>query len=182
MSGPQSVCGFSIPPVLMRCGFSLRAERPDDIPFLERLYISVRADEVAALDWPEEARRQFLSSQFQLQYRHYAEHYRGSEFLVLERDGVSVGRLYIYRGATDHRIVDISLLPEIRNAGVGRALLEAVLMEAAVAGKSVSIHVEKLNPALRLYRRLGFREIGESGPYWLMEWREGPVREGSAGA
>jgi ribosomal protein S18 acetylase RimI-like enzyme len=30
--------------------------------------------------------------------------------------------------------------------------------------------VEKFNPALRLYRRLGFTEIGDHGVYWEMEW------------
>ena len=69
------------------------------------------------------------------------------------------------------RIVDIALLPECRNRGVGTALLQAAMNEAAAAGKTVSIHVEKFNPAQRLYRRLDFHEISESGPYWLMEWR-----------
>ncbi len=175
MSGPPSASGFAIPHSLACGGFRLRPERAGDYPFLERLYASARAAEVAPLDWPENAKRQFLSHQFQLQYRHYTEHYRDSEFSILERGGAPVGRLYIFRGASDHRIVDISLLPEIRNAGVGRALLEAVLAEAAAAGKTVSIHVEKFNPALRLYRRLGFREIGEAGPYWLMERRGSAV-------
>jgi hypothetical protein len=39
----------------------------------------------------------------------------------------------------------------------------------------VSIHVEKFNPAQNLYRRLGFREAGEDGPYWRMEWRASKV-------
>jgi ribosomal protein S18 acetylase RimI-like enzyme len=68
----------------------------------------------------------------------------------------------------DIRIVDISLLPEFRGQGVGTALLGAVTQEAAKEHRSVSIHVEKFNPAQRLYRRLGFVEAGGSGRYWLM--------------
>jgi ribosomal protein S18 acetylase RimI-like enzyme len=156
---------------LRAAGYCLRAQREEDHPFLERLYISVRESEVEPLDWPEEAKRTFLADQFRLQTTHYRTHYYDAEFLIVERSGSPVGRLYVFRGPHDHRVIDISLLPETRNAGVGGALLQAVKAEAAADGKTVSIHVEKFNPAQNLYRRLGFREIGESGPYRLMEWR-----------
>ena len=147
---------LTCPPVLAAADFRLRGQRNDDYSFLERLYASVREDEIGPLGWDADEKSRFLASQFALQHRHYAEHYRQSEFAILERAGSPVGRLYLYRRADDHRIVDISLVPEIRNRGIGR---------------SVSIHVEKFNPAQRLYQRLGFRVAGESGPYWLMQWR-----------
>jgi hypothetical protein len=34
----------------------------------------------------------------------------------------------------------------------------------------VSIHVEKLNPAMGLYRRLGFICVEDKGVYDLMHW------------
>jgi ribosomal protein S18 acetylase RimI-like enzyme len=71
-------------------------------------------------------------------------------------------------------VVDISLLPECRGRGIGTALLEAVIAEASGAGKFVALSVEKLNPALRLYRRLGFRKVDDQGVYWSMEWRPDP--------
>jgi hypothetical protein len=33
----------------------------------------------------------------------------------------------------------------------------------------LSIHVERFNPALRLYERLGFREVEDKGVYLLMQ-------------
>ena len=44
------------------------------------------------------------------------------------------------------------------------------MAEAAQADKRVSIHVEHVNPALRLYTRLGFRPVADQGVYVLMEW------------
>jgi len=153
-------------------GLALRAETAGDVPFLRRLYISLRWEEFAAAPWPDEAKRAFLEQQFEFQYKHYANAYRDlSDFDVLERDGEPVGRLYVYRSNTDVRIVDIGLLPEWRNRGLGGALIRALQAEAAAAGRSVSIHVEQFNPAQRLYARLGFQRIEEKGPYWLMEWR-----------
>ena len=49
--------------------------------------------------------------------------------------------------------------------------LGGMLDEAAAAGKAMSIHVEKYNPAMRLYRRLGFVTEEDKGVYDLMRWR-----------
>jgi ribosomal protein S18 acetylase RimI-like enzyme len=69
------------------------------------------------------------------------------------------------------RVVDVALLPAARGRGIGTALLRDLLAEGARTGKKVSIHVERFNRALGLYRRLGFGEVEENGPYLLMEWR-----------
>ncbi|UOK70410.1 GNAT family N-acetyltransferase [Ancylobacter polymorphus] len=147
---------------------SLRREAPDDAPFLAALFASVRGPEFEGNGWPDEVRDAFLADQFRLQVIHYARFYAGAEFLIVERQGVPIGRLYIHRSSGDHRIVDISLLPEARNQGIGGALLDMACAEADRLGRPVSIHVEKNNPAQRLYRRKGFTPAGESGPSWLM--------------
>ena len=61
-------------------------------------------------------------------------------------------------------------MPEARGAGVGTQLLREILAEGGRTGKSVSIHVESFNPALRLYRRLGFAHVDNHGAYYLMRW------------
>jgi ribosomal protein S18 acetylase RimI-like enzyme len=166
---PPAAGLLDLPPELAARGVALRRERPEDLPFLERLYFSVRWQELAQLDWPEDAKLGFLRQQFSFQVKHYSTYYAGADFGILEHEGVPIGRLYLFRGERDLRIVDISLLPEWRGGGLGTLVLQAVLAEAGACGRTVSIHVEKFNPAQRLYRRLGFRTIGEDGPYWLME-------------
>jgi ribosomal protein S18 acetylase RimI-like enzyme len=90
---------------------------------------------------------------------------------VIERSGTPVGRLYLDEWADQIRLVDIALLPDSRRGGVGTAILEDLQEQAALAGKPLSIHVEKNNPAMGLYRRLAFTRIDEHGVYDLMEWR-----------
>lgn len=158
----------TLPAALEAEGYSLREETPEDYPFLEGLYISIRWPELARASWPEEDKLAFLKSQFALQCRHYRTFYAESEFAVLERDGTPAGRIYVHRDARDYRVVDISIAETFRNRGVGAALLRAVIEEAETNGKTASVHVEKSNAAQRLYRRLGFEAAGESGPYWLM--------------
>ncbi|MEA2883890.1 MAG: hypothetical protein QOH32_3146 [Bradyrhizobium sp.] len=142
-----------------------------DLPLLARVYASTRAEELAPLPLSEAQKAAFLEAQFQLQHAHYRKYYPKADWLVIARDGVDIGRLYIERWPTQHRIIDIALLPEYRGAGAGEALLRDLMDEAASAGKAVSIHVEKQNPAMRLYRRLGFVTEEDKGVYDLMRWR-----------
>ncbi|HWK34798.1 GNAT family N-acetyltransferase [Sphingomonas sp.] len=151
-----------------RLGVACRDERDDDIPFLRALYVSTRAEEVARTDWPVAAQQAFLHQQFDFQRQHYRAHYQ-AEWLVIERAGTAIGRLYLARWPGDFRIVDIALLPEARGSGIGGAILADVIAEAVAAAAKVSIHVEHANPARRLYHRLGFVEVEEDGPYIRME-------------
>ena len=84
-------------------------------------------------------------------------------------DGEPAGRLYVHRDDDEILIVDIALLPPYRGRGIGTALVREVLDEADASGRPVRIHVEHQNPAMTLYRRLGFERVDESGPYLLME-------------
>ena len=78
---------------------------------------------------------------------------------------------YVDRTADEILVIDISLLPEFRNQGIGSALLQGVLGEAAEANRAVRLSVMNGNPAQRLYQRLGFVQIGESGVCYSLEWR-----------
>jgi ribosomal protein S18 acetylase RimI-like enzyme len=157
-------------------GVTLRRKTDADREALCALYASTRTEELAQVPWPEAAKDVFLRSQFDAQWAHYETHYADADLDVLERDGELIGRLYVYRKhPTDIRIVDIALVAAARGSGLGTHLIGEVLDEANRAGKSVSIHVEQFNPALRLYERLGFQRVHENGAYFLMRW------SGSAG-
>lgn len=152
-------------------GIGLRPITDQDLPFLEGVYASTRTGELAQTDWDQAQKAAFLAFQFRAQHQHYTAHYAGAQFFVIEHQGVPVGRLYLHWRRDDLRIVDIALLPAARGQGTGEALLRAVRDVAAARGHGVSIHVEQMNPAMRLYTRLGFRKAGEHGIYDLMEWR-----------
>lgn len=150
---------------------SLREVTPSDLEFLQSVYAGTRAEELAVADWSDEQKAQFCRMQFTAQDAHYREHYPTARFSIIERAGIPVGRLYVDRWTREIRIMDIALLPEHRRAGVGTHLLRALMEEARAAGKVLSIHVEKFNPALRLYERLGFLPREDKGIYLLMDWR-----------
>jgi len=153
---------------------TLRPIREEDLEFLLRLYATTRADEMAMVtDWSDEQKEWFIRMQFQAQHAWYQEHYGDAQFDLIVIDGVPAGRLYVHRRAAEIRLVDISLIPELRSKAIGSALLRELMAEAEAAGKPLTIHVEKYNPAMRLYLRLGFKPIEDRGPYDLMEWKPG---------
>jgi GNAT superfamily N-acetyltransferase len=150
---------------------ALRPIGPDDRPFLLAVYASTRESEVAAVGWDAAQKAAFVRMQFDAQHAHYQQHYPGASFDIILVNDQPAGRLYVMRAGEEIRIVDIALTPEYCNRGIGSTLLRTLQSEAADAGKPLRIHVERFNPALRLYERLGFRPIADRGVYLFMEWR-----------
>ena len=148
---------------------TLRPVSSSDRDFLLRVYASTREEELRLVDWSADQKAAFVRMQFGAQDAYYREHYHPASFDVVELDGEPVGRLYVARWEDEIRIIDIALLPAHRGRGIGTALLRGLLNEAAGAGKRLSIHVEKHNPALRLYARLGFTMVADRGVYLLLE-------------
>lgn len=161
-----------MPPIVhaARFGIAFRALTDADDAFIAALYASTRADEMAMTGWPVEMCDAFLAQQHRAQHVHYQANYRGADWLVVERDAVAIGRLYLAEWPAEVRVVDISLTPGSRGHGIGAALLRDVGDWAGAMGKTVSIHVEKNNPARRLYERLGFVLAEDKGVYDLMTW------------
>lgn len=150
---------------------SFRPELPEDEAFLAKLYATTRDIEMALTGWDAAQQEAFLRMQFQFQTTHYRHHYGDASFQIILRDNTPIGRIYVHYGARELRLMDIALLPEFRRSGIGGAILENLLQEAAQQEKTVTLHVERFNPALRLYERLGFRVVEDLGINLLMEWR-----------
>ncbi|MEA2840973.1 MAG: hypothetical protein QOF41_2303 [Methylobacteriaceae bacterium] len=178
--GAGAIDGQTAPfdwPHAAAAGLSFRRVGACDEPFLFRVYASTRTEELAPLGWSEEEKAEFLGKQARAQHSEYRLRFADADFLVIEQGGADIGRLYLERRERTHHIVDIALLPEWRGKGLGQALLGDLLDEAGRAGKAVSIHVEKFNPAMRLYQRLGFEKIEDRGVYDLMQSKSpAPVR------
>lgn len=142
---------------------TLRPVGPDDQDFLTAVYASTRADEMAMVPWTDEQRQAFVQWQFAAQQEHYGKQYPGASHDLIMLDGRPVGRLYVARLDHEIRIVDITVLPAERNAGIGSYLLQQLLDEADRIGKMTRIYVEDFNPSLTLFTRLGFATSEQNG-------------------
>lgn len=150
---------------------SLRPATNRDAGFLADVYASTRRQELSQTGWSEDEIEAFLNIQFEVQHQFYKETYQNACFDIIEAHGKPVGNFYVDRNPDEIRIIDIALLPEHRNKGIATHLIREVLAEARDKNLTVSVHVEQGNPAVSLYRRLGFKQIETKGIYRLMERR-----------
>lgn len=162
----------------MRDDLTFRPITEADAEFLYEVYASTRKEELAPLDWSDAQKADFLRMQFNAQHAFYQQEFADAAYQVLLWKGQPIGRLYVLRRPDEIRIIDIAILPAWRQQGIGGALLRDLLAEGQAAGVPVRIHVEKQNPALRLYERLGFKPLEDHGVYLFLERpAEGPQPE-----
>ena len=151
----------------------LRPAGSGDAELLYRIYASTREDELAVVPWEPAQKEAFLRMQFAAQDRYYHATFPAASYDLIVSGEEVLGRLYVDRGEAAWLVLDIALLPEHRGRGIGARLLTDVLAEAGAAAKPVQIHVERFNPAQRLYDRLGFRQVADEGVYLRLEWNPG---------
>lgn len=141
---------------------------PETIDFLCRLYKSTRHEELAGCGWSESEIDTFLTQQFQFQHRDYTARYQKGLFYMIYYRKKRCGRIYLNYGKSETRVVDIALLPEFRNKGIGTVLFTGLIAEAKELGIPVTLHVDVFNRCQRLYQRLGFIAESSNGIHTLM--------------
>lgn len=149
---------------------TFRPAGSDDHAFLRAVYGDTRAEELAPVPWPETEKQRFLDQQFAAQDESYRSNYPGAAFFLIVVDEQPAGRLYLHVRPAELRIMDIALLAAYRGHGVGGAILRHLQEAGHRENRALTIHVESFNPARRLYDRLGFRTVGSTEVYLLMEW------------
>jgi ribosomal protein S18 acetylase RimI-like enzyme len=145
--------------------FVLRTAQPTDVDFEQFLYASTRED---LRPLGPEVFDGLIGMQFRAQSMSIRLDHPCAERNIVMVDDVPVGRLVIDT-STDHvELIDIALLPQYRNHGIGTGVLRGVLAQADRIGRAVRLHVEKQSRAVHLYERLGFAICGDVGMYFAM--------------
>jgi ribosomal protein S18 acetylase RimI-like enzyme len=149
---------------------TLRRAGPADENFLLRVYAATRAQELAMVPWTDEQKSAFIWMQFAAQQNHYQTHFPEQLQFVVLRDGEPVGRYWVAETTDEIKILDLTLLPQQRNTGIGTYLISKVLAEGKERKKQVVIYVETFNPSQKLFERLGFVAAETEGMHIQMRW------------
>jgi GNAT superfamily N-acetyltransferase len=147
----------------------LREADPGDQDFLYLLYSSTR-DDLSGIGLPPPQLDALIRMQFKAQSDDYRTNYPSARNYIISLRGDRVGRYLVERRADEVVGIDLSILPEFRGKGIGGAVLQGLINETIGSGVPFIIHVAKLNPARRLYERLGGRITGDTGTHFRMEW------------
>jgi ribosomal protein S18 acetylase RimI-like enzyme len=148
---------------------SLRPITPDDEAFLMELYASARTDVQAWISGDKE-KAVFLEMQYRVQDQYFRSQHPGADYSLIQSGKRNIGRLYTAKTDREIRVLDITLLPEYRNRGIGGSVISGTLEEAKNAHLPVRLMVERFNQARTLYERMGFQIIEDAGTHYHMEW------------
>jgi len=147
--------------------FTLRPVTGADEEFLYRLYEATHGQQFALLPLAPAQLEALVRMQFNAQRTGYRQQYPASEDSVILTGGEPSGRLWLDDSSRTYlHVVDVAILPEHQGAGLGSAVLRLVMEQASRAGKTVTLHVARMNVrALEFYRRLGFKVSSEDEVY-----------------
>lgn len=88
---------------------------------------------------------------------------------IIFLDNQPIGLLKVDRTFTNIEVLQLQIDPSQQGKGLGKKILEDILEEASLAGKTVSLSVLKTNKAQHLYESLGFRIVDEDQYSYFME-------------
>src|SRR5262249_28103406 len=147
----------------------LRQALPEDEEFFFKVYAGTREEEIASWGMDPVQKQAFLNMQFRAQQFSFEEiDDRGKSVIMV--DNKAVGRLVVDRTQNYLHLVDIALLPEYRNYGIGTQLLKDLQAEAETTGLPFVLEVLKNNRAGSLYKRMGFEITGDTESQYQMQW------------
>jgi ribosomal protein S18 acetylase RimI-like enzyme len=140
-------------------GIELRAARQEDAGFLYGLLKATMQAYVAQIwGWDEQWQRAYFQERFD-----------PSQERIVVLEGEDIGVLSMEEKEDEVFLAKIYLLPEYQGQGIGTHLVQSVRDQAFGRGLPVTLQVLKVNPARRLYERLGFVEVGETETHTLMK-------------
>jgi ribosomal protein S18 acetylase RimI-like enzyme len=149
-----------------------RPETEADADFLFSLFETVKGPEMAAMPADGGTKRQLLSMQFRAMTQSYHAAFPGARYDIILLGGEPIGRLILDLSPARAHVVYVALVPQMRNRGIGTALMAAILHEPRRHGAVCEAQVAIGNtPSLRLWKRLGFVERERSETDVILEWR-----------
>ena len=82
-------------------------------------------------------------------------------------DDIAAGFVLSRHAADEEELLLIAVSPEYRGSGIGQILIELLFERAAARGvRRIFLEMRRGNPALHLYRKVGFEPIGERPNYY----------------
>ncbi len=145
-----------------------RQAKVSDYQFLKQLHHTAYRDVVT---------RQFGSWNDADQDAWFDKGLDDAEYRIVESDGTPVGAIGMREHAGHIALVELQLLPEYQNQGIGTELLTLELKRAADHGLPVRLQVLRQNRARQFYARQNFTIEGETDTHYLMVWHPETTQE-----
>ena len=148
-----------------------RCATPDDESLARRLHESGYRDVVV---------RQFGKWDSEQQEGFFVAKWFPEKYAILLCNQVPCGYLWVEDTEDSVTIMEIVVLPEYHNRGIGSQVLKEEMARARARGVPVMLRVLKESRAISLYSRLGLREYDRTETHILMKWEDNQASDGTA--
>jgi ribosomal protein S18 acetylase RimI-like enzyme len=139
--------------------YTLRQVTEADYTFLFHLHKAAMKDYVTQTwGWDE-----------RVQQTLFQERFEPSRLQIVVVDGCDVGVLSVKQQPDTLVLANLQIIPDYQKQSLGTAIIRVLLLQASQQDIPVSLQVLKVNPALKLYERLGFTVTGETDTHYLMK-------------
>lgn len=137
----------------------LRPTTPEDAEFLYQLLKATMREYVdQTWGWDEDWQRAYFEMRFDP---------AKNQIIVL--DNHDIGVIATEKSEDEILLSSLYILPEYQGRGIGTRLIKELLARAFRDGLAVGLRVLKVNPARRLYERLGFVVVEEKDTHYYMK-------------
>ena len=147
----------------------LRPQENNDNEFIESVYRSTREEELKMTNWPEQQKQAFIMMQSMAQLAEYKAKFPDAAYQVIVYKKQDAGRFYTWFSDEEIRLIDITILPGFRGKGIGSFLLKELIKTSEQVQKKITLHADPANPAMELYRRVGFIHVKNNGRHYYLE-------------
>jgi ribosomal protein S18 acetylase RimI-like enzyme len=135
---------------------SFRQIKNEDFEFLWRLHnLALKKYVRKTWGWDEDHQRRMFERDFNP---------NNGQIIVV--DSTNAGYLWVNEKELEMFLVSIRLLPEYQNKGIGTKVIQNLIRQS---DKPIRLQVLKINPARKLYERLGFEIDSETETHFLMK-------------
>ncbi|MBE7385568.1 MAG: GNAT family N-acetyltransferase [Leptolyngbya sp. SIO1E4] len=116
---------------------------------LHKLALGPYIDQI--FGWNEAVQKQFFNDRFD-----------ANKLQWIVGNGLRVGVIAYQERDTGFYLESLEIYPAYQGKGYGSAAIQDIIQKAQRRSLPVELQVFKINPAIRLYRRLGFSVVNES--------------------
>ncbi len=137
---------------------SLRQALDQDFDYCKRLYFGEMEWIIQELHLDRAAQAASFARQWDL-----------TQVRIIRLGGSDVGWLQTMTQADELFVAQIFVDRPFQRRGIGTEVMRRLIGEAAHVNRATRLDVVKINPAVRLYERLGFQVIGEDDRKFYMK-------------
>ncbi len=147
---------------------SFRRVKREDTQLLFDLFCSVVANDFDL--FPDEQKQILLRQQYKSMRHAYAGEFPNGQHRIISLHSSFIGQIYTSESANEIRLIDIAIDPEQRNKGFGSMLIKQMINCSTKTNTLIRCNVRAMNvDAQRFYRRHGFTQMQQDGPYLQFE-------------